>query len=651
MRFANRFIWMMAASACLLAAQDDPPGRVARLSYTYGSVSFQPAGVDDWFQADFNRPLTTGDHVFVDPGGTAELQIGSGVLLLGGKTTMDILNLDDSSVQLRLSEGTLLIRVRSLGDQDSFEVDTPNLSFSLLRTGDYRINVQPDSSSTFVTVRGGEGELNGPDQAFTVHAGEEVQVAGADQPSYQSVAIPPPDTLDRFSAQRAQGEDQLQSARYCSREMVGYQDLDRYGSWRNTPDYGMVWAPNGTPGGWAPYHFGHWLWVDPWGWTWVDDAPWGFAPFHYGRWAYVGYWAWVPGPVAERPVYAPALVAWVGGEAVGGGVGWFALGPREVYVPSYHTSPTYLTRVNVSNTVIVNKVNITNVNITNVNYVNRAAPGAVMAVQREAFASAKPVQSAAVVVRPEALRSATVVATASVAPTRASVVRTASPGATVVRPAAAVEARPVIAKKTPPPPPVPFAQRQTALAGNAGRPLDKNQVQQLRQAQPPPARPLVRQVEAHAPAPQAPASPAVRPGALPTPRSAAPASTPAAPQVQSSKPAPQTMETTPAPQRVAPATQTAPQRPKEAAPVERTPPPQRVAPATQTAPEHPKEAAPPVERMPPPARSTTPTAAPAPAAQRPTSSTPAPAKTAPKDDKQKKDAKKDEKKDEKKDKQ
>ena len=124
MRFANRYIWMMAASACLLAAQDDPPGRVARLSYTYGSVSF--------------RPLTTGDHVFVDPGGTAELQIGSGVLLLGGKTTMDILNLDDSSVQLRLSEGTLLIRVRSLGDQDSFEVDTPNLSFSLLRAGDYR---------------------------------------------------------------------------------------------------------------------------------------------------------------------------------------------------------------------------------------------------------------------------------------------------------------------------------------------------------------------------------------------------------------------------------------------------------------------------------------------------------------------------------
>ena len=174
-----RLIWIIGGSACLLAAQEDPPGRVARLSYTYGSVSFQPAGVDDWFQADFNRPLTTGDHVFVDPAGTAELQIGDGALLLGGKTSVDILNLDDSNVQLRLGEGTLLIRVRSLGDQDSFEVDTPNLAFSLLRTGDYRISVNPDASSTFVTVKGGQGELNGPDQAFTVHPGEQVQVVGA----------------------------------------------------------------------------------------------------------------------------------------------------------------------------------------------------------------------------------------------------------------------------------------------------------------------------------------------------------------------------------------------------------------------------------------------------------------------------------------
>ena len=41
-------------------------GRVARLSYIYGAVSFRPAGVDDWVPVDFNRPLTTGDHLFVE---------------------------------------------------------------------------------------------------------------------------------------------------------------------------------------------------------------------------------------------------------------------------------------------------------------------------------------------------------------------------------------------------------------------------------------------------------------------------------------------------------------------------------------------------------------------------------------------------------
>lgn len=635
MKLIDRLIWVAATSAGLLAAQDDPPGRVARLSYTYGSVSFQPAGVDDWFSADFNRPLTTGDHVFVDPASTAELQIGGGALLLGGKTAVDILNLDDSNVQLRLSEGTLLIRVRSLGDQDSFEVDTPNLAFSLLQNGDYRIAVNPETLVTAVTVKGGEGQLNGPDQAFIVHPGEQVQVAGADQPSYQRFDIPPPDTLDNFNAQREQREEQLPAARYCSRDMVGYQDLDQHGAWRSTPDYGMVWVPNGVPPGWAPYHFGHWVWVDPWGWTWVDDAPWGFAPFHYGRWAYLGgTWGWIPGPVSERAVYAPALVAWVGGDAVSGGIGWFALGPHEVFVPSYRTNPTYVRRLNVSNTVIVNSVNITNVNITTVNYVNRSAPGAVMAVQRDAFVAAKPVQSATLTVRPEAIKSAPVVATAAVAPTRASVTKAAEPGANVPKPAAAVLTRPVVAKKTPPPPPVPFAQKQSALASNGGRPLDKNQVQQLRQAQPAP-HPLVKQVQAHAPVAQAPTGkgPAPSVTAPPTPR--LPVNT------QTARPQPK--EATP-PERPDPPASSTTSRPVE--PTRSTPP----EPATKTPP---KEATPSERRVSPPASSTTPRSV------EPTRSTPpGPAtKEPPKEDKKdsktnpKKDPtnKKEEKKDEKKD--
>jgi len=226
MQLTNRVLFALALSAAMLMAQADPPGRVARMSYLYGTASFRPAGVDDWAPADFNRPLTTGDSAFVDFDGTVELQFGTGALLAGSSTALDILNLDDNNAQLRLTQGTLVIRLRSLGDQDTFEVDTPNLAFSLLRPGEYRIQVKPDISTTFVTVRGGEGELNGPNQAFTVHAGEQAQVAGADQPTYQTVGAPPRDTLDNFSLQRAQLDDQSPSARYCSREMVGYQDLD-----------------------------------------------------------------------------------------------------------------------------------------------------------------------------------------------------------------------------------------------------------------------------------------------------------------------------------------------------------------------------------------------------------------------------------------
>ena len=54
----------------------------------------------------------------------------------------------------------------------------------------------------------------------------------------------------------------------------------------------------------------------------MDDAPWGFAPFHYGRWLWWGNrWHWAPGPKVARPVYAPALVGWMGGPQFGVAVG------------------------------------------------------------------------------------------------------------------------------------------------------------------------------------------------------------------------------------------------------------------------------------------------------------------------------------------
>src|SRR6185295_6226927 len=199
-------------------------------------------------------------------------------------------------------------------------------------------------------------------------------------------------------------------------------------------------------------------------------------------------WGWVPGPVVARPVYSPALVAWVGGAgfsigvSIGGPpVGWFPLGPREVWVPPYRYSPRYIERVNVTNTVIVNRT-FNNINVSNVNYVNRNVAGAVTAVPRDVVISGREVRSAAVRVSPDAVSRGQVGAFAAVAPQRAAVLGGRSGGGAA--PPSTVTNRRIVARATPPPPPVPFAQRQTALQANPGRPLDRTAVTQIQQSQP-----------------------------------------------------------------------------------------------------------------------------------------------------------------------
>lgn len=473
---------VFAVSPRSAAAQDDPPGRVARLNYIQGSVSYQVSGDQDWVQADPNRPLTTGDNLWADKDSRGEVHIGSTAIRLSSETGISFLTLDDRTVQLQLAQGTIEVHLRNQSPDDAFEIDTPNLAFTLTQSGEYRIQTDPNGGSTIIVVREGMGQVTGGGgDSWDLRPGQQYIFNGTDQISYDAVAAPAFDDFEDWCQSRDQRENAAVSARYVSRDVDGYYDLDEYGNWQADSDYGEVWIPRDVPAGWAPYQEGHWVYVEPWGWTWVDDEPWGFAPFHYGRWALVGGgWAWVPGPIVVRPVYAPALVAFVGGGGAslsvsfGGGfsgVAWFPLGPRDVYVPGYHASPRYVENINITNTRVVNVTQVTRVyntvyvqhdtRIVN-NYTYAHNNVAVTAVSRDTFVNARPVGHATVRVTQDQIQRARVVDSAPVAPTRTSYVSSTAKISTA-RPATSFAQRPVVARMTP------AVSRPTPAYTNQGR--------------------------------------------------------------------------------------------------------------------------------------------------------------------------------------
>ena len=422
-------------------AVSNPPSRVGRLNYISGTVSFRPESLNDWASATLNYPLTIGDHLWADQDGQAEVHVGSTAIRLASNTDISFLNLNDQTIQIRLSTGSLNIRLRALGPAEEIEVDTPNASLSLLRAGSYRIDVQ-QSGDTTVTARSGEVEVTAGTSVFPLRQQQTVTITGTDSPTYQVASAPSPDDWDLWCQARDQKEDHVASAQYVPpNEVDGVADLDQYGTWSVDPDLGPVWAPVVTVG-WAPYHFGHWVWVDPWGWTWIDDAPWGFAPFHYGRWAFRNNaWVWVPGAHIGHPVYAPALVTFVGGsgwrpdQAPGESVGWFPLGPHEPYIAPYRTDRTRLH----------------NIDVQHFNYANRNVPGAVTVVPSETFVRGQPTSQAALRLSNSGFAQAPVRgAVAPLVPQKESLLGGFGPAShSAARPPVSVTSRPVVARLTP----------------------------------------------------------------------------------------------------------------------------------------------------------------------------------------------------------
>ena len=319
----------------------DLPARVGRVSDVGGELFLATQEhADEWAPIGLNYPVTSGDNLWVSANGRAEIDYGGGRFRLAGDTNLQVNALDDHQLALFVASGKVIVRVLSLEPGEVARIETPNTQIDIDRPGQYRVDVDAGQERTTLTVRAGEAGIRFAGGVQRTLPGQAATVMGIDGAGLAIQNGFGNDGFDTWSAARDLRYESGRGPAYVSPDMVGARDLDDYGTWESTQSYGPVWYPSTVAVGWAPYRFGNWTWVAPWGWTWVDAAPWGYAPFHYGRWVWVsGRWGWCPGTRFARPVWAPALVGWYGGHgwATGGPpvYGWVPLGWGEPYLPSW----------------------------------------------------------------------------------------------------------------------------------------------------------------------------------------------------------------------------------------------------------------------------------------------------------------------------
>lgn len=312
---------------------------VARMSVAQGQVSTQHADGGDWAASTVNAPLQRGDSVSTGDRSRTEVQFDYGnIMRLDQNSAAKVADFTRSRIQVQFGQGLMSYSVLRGGEAEA-EIDTPNVAVRPLGEGDYRIQVDPDSQQTYVTVRKGEAEVSTPQGSQKVEAGQVMVIQGTDNPQFQVNNAPGRDEFDEWGQNRDRAILEAKSWEHTNQNYTGSGDLDRYGRWQDAPGYGQVWEPYETSPDWTPYADGSWVSEPYYGWTWVSYEPWGWAPYHYGRWMYYNNaWAWWPGPVypGYYPMWGPAYVSFFGfgrgnwGFGSGfGSIGWLPLGPHD----------------------------------------------------------------------------------------------------------------------------------------------------------------------------------------------------------------------------------------------------------------------------------------------------------------------------------
>ncbi len=293
--------------------------KVARISFIEGSAEIQRADCLDWERAVINLPLVEGDSIVTDRESKLEIQFDkNSYLRLDGNSHLKILTLRNEGTAVSLLQGNLSLRLFDFDKKKTFfEIDAPKTTVAIQKEGLYRIDASSGAEVKIKTIEG-ETRVYSTDSGFTLRTGRSavIQVEGAMAGDW-NFSIILSDEWDEWVEERdrkvIEKLNRANYGRFYDDLLYGAEDLEEYGNWIHTKEYGWVWKPYDNIvkiySSWSPYRYGHWRWIPPFGWVWICDEPWGWVTYHYGRWVYVNGWVWLPHhPTWGIIVWNPALV-------------------------------------------------------------------------------------------------------------------------------------------------------------------------------------------------------------------------------------------------------------------------------------------------------------------------------------------------------
>jgi hypothetical protein len=322
--------------------------RYARLGEIEGSVEAQIHPSEAWKTALRNTPLLQLSSLRTGPASHAEIELDEGsILRLGENSACELSDYTRLSTGQRITHISVDRGVAYFSGESSWRdaliLSMPSAQVSIRRGSRVRMEADPDSSQ--FAVLEGDARLSSAAIDLDVPEGKMLRLRlGRSDKFYLLPEISQLDS-DTWSLTR----DKLLVGDASRSRLPGLQygvrDLDAFGEWIDTAEFGMAWKPKAGEG-WVPFREGKWQWYEGLGFTWIGAESWGWLPYHYGRWMLQPSqgWIWAPG---ARHAFKAGDVYWLRGPGLVGwgplapGEGWAGVGTPSLYLKTSSTFARY----------------------------------------------------------------------------------------------------------------------------------------------------------------------------------------------------------------------------------------------------------------------------------------------------------------------